>query len=119
MQNRYILTATDYFTMWVEAMPLRQINTNQVIEFLEHNIVSKFGTPLTLVFDNASYFSYFTPSQFYLDIGLKLDTLSTTTLKGMVWKNPLIKNSFEFSQELSQSIKEIGINNSIMLCGQI
>lgn len=32
MQHKYILTTTDYFTRWVEAMPLRQVNTNQVIE---------------------------------------------------------------------------------------
>ena len=35
LQHKYILIATYYFTRWVEAIPLRQCNTDQVISFLE------------------------------------------------------------------------------------
>ena len=56
-QHKYIITATDYFTRWEEATPLRVINTNQVILFLEYFIITRFGVPYSLVFDNASYFS--------------------------------------------------------------
>lgn len=72
MQHKYILTAIDYFTRWVEAVPMKQVNTNKVIEFLEYNITTGFCTPLTLVFDNASYFSSIAVSQFSLDRGIQI-----------------------------------------------
>ena len=34
LQHKYILTAIDYFTCWVEAIPLRKINEDEVINFL-------------------------------------------------------------------------------------
>lgn len=67
MEHKYILTIKDYFTRWVEVAPLKKISTNRVIDFLEHNIVTRFGTPLTLVFDNSSYFYSYALSQFLLD----------------------------------------------------
>ena len=57
LKHKYIITATDYFTQCSEAKPLRVVNTNQVLHFLEANIITRFGVPETLVFDNASYFS--------------------------------------------------------------
>ena len=58
LQHQYILTATDYFTRWVEAIPLRKVNEDAVINFLQENIMTRFGVPISLVFDIASYFSY-------------------------------------------------------------
>ena len=57
LQHKYILTATDYFTRWVESIPLRKINENAVIDFLQDHIMTRFGVPVSLVFDNATYFS--------------------------------------------------------------
>jgi hypothetical protein len=57
LQHKYILKATYYFTKWFESIPLRVINTNQVISFLETQIISRFKILESLVFDNASYFS--------------------------------------------------------------
>ena len=54
--HKYILTATDYFSKWIEEIPLKVINDNEVIQFLQQNIVTKFGVPNCLVFDNAKYF---------------------------------------------------------------
>ena len=41
--HKYILTATDYFTRWVEAIPLRKINEDEVISFLQDHIMTRFG----------------------------------------------------------------------------
>ena len=57
LQHKYILTATNYFTRWVEAIPLRKINEDAVIDFLQDHIMTRFGVPISLVFDNATYFS--------------------------------------------------------------
>jgi hypothetical protein len=53
----YILIATDYFTHWMEVVPLTKVNDEVVINFLEQHIMTRFGVPTTLVFDNATYFS--------------------------------------------------------------
>eukprot|EP00253_Pinus_taeda_P019170 PITA_19170 len=44
-QHRWILTATDYFTKWIEAIPARQTTNVVFISFLETNILSRFGCP--------------------------------------------------------------------------
>jgi hypothetical protein len=56
-QHKYILTATDYFTKWAEAIPLTHVNEKVVIQFIEQQLITRFGVPSTLVFDNAAYLS--------------------------------------------------------------
>ena len=56
-QHRWILTATYYFTKWVEAILVRNATDSVVIKFIEENIVSKFGFPTKVVTDNAAAFS--------------------------------------------------------------
>ena len=64
LQHRYILTATNYFTRWVEAVPLRKVNEDVVINFLQEKIMTRFGVPISTFFDNASYFSYIKITEF-------------------------------------------------------
>jgi hypothetical protein len=71
-QQNFIVTATDYFTRWSEAVALRTVNTSQVIAFLNSNIITRFGIPDCLVFNNASYFSSLEMSEFSLEKGIKL-----------------------------------------------
>eukprot|EP00253_Pinus_taeda_P027681 PITA_27681 len=40
-QHRYILTATDYFTKWVEAVPLKTANSEAIIEFIDQFIITR------------------------------------------------------------------------------
>eukprot|EP00253_Pinus_taeda_P021472 PITA_21472 len=55
-QHRWILTSTDYFTKWIEAIPCRQANDSIIIQFLETNILSRFGCPKKIIIDNAVAF---------------------------------------------------------------
>ena len=55
-QHEWILTATDYFTKWIEAIPSRQGNDTVIIGFLETNILYRFGCPEMIVTDNAAAF---------------------------------------------------------------
>jgi hypothetical protein len=55
-QHRWILTATDYFTKWIEAIPCRQANDSIIMQFLETNILSRFGCPEKIITDNAAAF---------------------------------------------------------------
>ena len=54
--HKYILTTTYYFIEWIEAIPLKTMNENEVIHFLQPNIVTRFGVPSSLVFYNPAYF---------------------------------------------------------------
>ena len=56
-QHKYILTTTDYFTKWAEAIPLTHVNEKVVIQFIEQQLITRFGVSYVLVFDNAAYFS--------------------------------------------------------------
>jgi hypothetical protein len=48
------------------------VNTSQVIAFLNSNIITRFGIPDCLVFDNPSYFLSLEMSKFSLEKGIKL-----------------------------------------------
>eukprot|EP00253_Pinus_taeda_P031515 PITA_31515 len=55
-QHKWILTATDYFTKWIEAIPCRQANDSVIIQFLETNILSRFGCQEKIITDNSATF---------------------------------------------------------------
>jgi hypothetical protein len=54
-QHRWILTATDYFTKWIEVVPTRSTSHKVIISFLE-DIIARFSFPRKIVTDNASPF---------------------------------------------------------------
>ena len=43
--HRYILIAVNYFTKWVEAIPLKNVDQGDVVNFIEQNIIFRFGIP--------------------------------------------------------------------------
>jgi hypothetical protein len=54
--HMYILTATDYFTKWPEAVALKRVDSEELIKFLKDNILSRFGVPDKFITDNGSIF---------------------------------------------------------------
>jgi hypothetical protein len=60
--HRFILVATDYFTKWTEAVPLRNMTHQEVICLVQEHIIYWFGDPHTLITDQGSSF---TPHQFW------------------------------------------------------
>ena len=56
-QHRWILTATDYFTKWVESIPTKQATNTVIIYFLLSNILARFGFPRNIIIDNAKAFT--------------------------------------------------------------
>ncbi|KAH7840417.1 hypothetical protein Vadar_016551 [Vaccinium darrowii] len=53
---RHLITATDYFTKWVEAEPLIHITATEVEQFIWKNIISRFGVPYAIISDNGTQF---------------------------------------------------------------
>ena len=72
LQHKYILMATNDFTRWVDAIPLRKLNEDAVMDFLQDHIMTRFGVPISLVFYNATYFSSIRLTAFAHEKGIKL-----------------------------------------------
>jgi hypothetical protein len=73
----FILTTTNYFTKWVEVVPLKHSTDEQVISFLGNNIFSIFGLPLEIITDNGPAFIYAKLNHFLPKLGVKHFTSST------------------------------------------
>ena len=43
--HNFILVAIDYFTKWVEAVPLKKVEQNDAIPFIKEHIIHRFGIP--------------------------------------------------------------------------
>ena len=52
----FVLVAMDYFIMWTEAVPLKNMTHMEVIEFITKNIIHRFGIPQTLHTDQETSF---------------------------------------------------------------
>jgi hypothetical protein len=55
-QHKWILTATDYFTKWIEFVPTMNATNKVIMNFLEINMFSTFGFPRKLVIENTQAF---------------------------------------------------------------
>jgi hypothetical protein len=80
--HNYILTATDYFTKWAKAIPLTHVNEKIVIQFIEQQLITRFGVPSVLVFDNAAYLSSTLLAEFTLDKGIIIKYSANSYLQG-------------------------------------
>ena len=69
--KKYLLVSTDYFTKWVEAEHLANIRDVDVKKFVWRNIVTRFGTPHTLISDNGLQFDSKAFRQYCSDLGIK------------------------------------------------
>ncbi|XP_050914993.1 uncharacterized protein LOC127129936 [Lathyrus oleraceus] len=55
-QQKFVLVGIDYFTKWVEVIPLVKVDEETVIEFIQKHIVYRFGIPETITTDQGSVF---------------------------------------------------------------
>ena len=54
--HRWVLTATNYFTKWIEAIALKDENESVVLNFYE-DLVCRFGVLDSIISDNALAFA--------------------------------------------------------------
>ena len=52
----WILVATEYFTKWAKAIPLRKATGGVMANFIEENIIIRFGVPHRIISDNDTPF---------------------------------------------------------------
>ncbi|XP_059066218.1 uncharacterized protein LOC131857560 [Cryptomeria japonica] len=98
--QKWILTATDYFTRWSEVVPLRNSSKSKVLDFLE-DLTCWYYPPKTVISDNVHAFTGSRITQFTLSRGIYLKTSSSYYPQG----NGLVEST---NKNLIQVIKRIG-----------
>jgi hypothetical protein len=70
--HKFILAITDYFTKWVEAVPMKSVASRDVIQFVKEHVIHRFGIPQTITTDGGSVFILEEFKKFAADMGIKL-----------------------------------------------
>ncbi|XP_034197971.1 uncharacterized protein K02A2.6-like [Prunus dulcis] len=69
--HSYILAATDYFSKWAEAVPLKEVKKENVVSFIKVNIINRYGVPRYIITDNGKPFSNRLMDKLCEDFGFK------------------------------------------------
>jgi transposase InsO family protein len=64
--------ATNYFTKWVEAIPIKTVTTCNRIDFVNEHIVYPFGIPQTITTDQGNQFTSGGFEEYANSLGIKL-----------------------------------------------
>ena len=70
--HKFILVATNYFTKWVEAIPLKTVTSKNMIDFVKEHIVYRFGIPQTITTYHWTMFTLEEFRDFATSMGIKL-----------------------------------------------
>ena len=74
--NRYLLTLKDVFSKWFEAVPLNRTTSEKVLKALQM-LFARFGHPLQIHTDNATYFRSHLMQEAFRRAGIKLSFTPT------------------------------------------
>ena len=55
--HKFVLVAIDYFTKWIEAIPLKIVNSKNMVDFVREHIVYHFEIPQTITTDQGTMFT--------------------------------------------------------------
>jgi len=70
--HKFILVATDYFTKWVDAVPLKKVMSANMIDFVKEHIIYRFGIPQTITTDQGTMFTLGEFDEFAIGLGIKV-----------------------------------------------
>jgi hypothetical protein len=66
------LAIKDYFTKWVEAIPMKSVTSKDVVNFIKERVIHRFQIPQTITTDGGSVFISEEFRKFAIDVGIKL-----------------------------------------------
>ncbi|GKV02584.1 hypothetical protein SLEP1_g15006 [Rubroshorea leprosula] len=69
--HSFIIMATDYFTKWVEAKPMKKVDQSDVIKFIKEDIIHRFGLPETITTDQGTVFVSHQVEAFAKEMGFR------------------------------------------------
>jgi hypothetical protein len=70
--HQYILAIIDYFTKWVEVIPMKSVTSKDVVNLIKEQVIHRFGIPQTITTDGGSVFISEKFRKFTADMGIKL-----------------------------------------------
>ena len=89
--HNFVLVATDYFTKWVEAVPLKKVEQKDVIQFIKQHIIHRFGIPQSITTDQGTMFTGDELTYFSKDYDIQLIRSTPFMLKQMGKQKLLIR----------------------------
>ena len=66
----HAIAAIDYFIKWVEVEALSQITERKTIDFIQKNIICRYGIPYAIIIDNGKQFDNHNFRKFCQNLGL-------------------------------------------------
>ncbi|XP_050374792.1 uncharacterized protein LOC126792411 [Argentina anserina] len=90
--HMYILAATDSFSKWAEAIPLKEIKEENVVDFITGSIIQRYGISRCIITDNAKYFSNTTTEKLSKKFHFKLSK-NTATIDVEDWEESFYRLS--------------------------
>ena len=76
IHHSFILDATDYFTKWTEAIPLKEAEHKDVIQFIKEHIIHRFRIPAFINTNQGTMFTGKKMNYFVVDYGIQLIRLT-------------------------------------------
>jgi len=70
--HKFILVTTNYFTKWVEAIPLKKVMSANMIDFVKEHTIYRFGIPQTITTDQGTMFTSREFDEFAIVMGIKV-----------------------------------------------
>jgi transposase InsO family protein len=100
--NKYcwVLNVIDYFTRWVESIPMKKETKEVVMNFLEDRIITRFDAPAKITTNNAKAFSSLALANFFFKYGIVLSHSSNYYPQG----NGLVESN---NKNLMNIVKKI------------
>ena len=62
----------DYFTKWVEAIPLKNMTSKEMVKFVKEHIIYRFGIPQTIITNQGTMFTSGEFEEFAIGMGIRL-----------------------------------------------
>ena len=97
--KKFLIVAIDYFTKWVEAESLGIITSRKVEKFIWQNIITRFGLPRVLTFDNGTQFDCATLRKYLEDFKIAVAYSSVCNPQRAEATNKQILNALQKSRK--------------------
>jgi hypothetical protein len=115
--HKFVLLATDYFTKWVEAIPLKKVTSENMVEFVKEHIIYRFGIPQTITTDQGAPFVSSEFREFAESMGIKLLNSSPYYAQANGQEEASNKIMIKIIQRRLIRSQRGGIRYSMRLCG--